>query len=106
MRAGVATTREEYGGRRFQAAVPDHPVGGRTIAEVFAMPAAEAEARTPTAPKGGVGILAEPTTGLHPATVERLLGLLGRLVDSGKPVVTIEHLAPTAACNPGARGHR
>jgi excinuclease UvrABC ATPase subunit len=43
------------------------------------------------AEKGEVYILDEPTSGLHLADVEQLLGLLDRLVDSGKSVIVIEH---------------
>lgn len=133
----VATTCEECGGKRFQAAVLDYHLGGRDISEVLAMAVTEAreffgagEARTPAAhiilgrladvglgylslgrplttlsggerqrlklathlgEKGGVYVLDEPTSGLHLADVEQLLGLLDRLVDSGKSVIVVEH---------------
>ncbi|MEV0200414.1 excinuclease ABC subunit UvrA [Nonomuraea sp. NPDC050691] len=137
MMAGVAATCVECDGKRFQAAVLEHHLGGRDISQVLAMPVDEAreffgsgEARTPAAhailgrladvglgylslgqplttlsggerqrlklathmaDKGGVYVLDEPTTGLHLADVEQLLGLLDRLVDSGKSVIVIEH---------------
>ncbi|GAA1746397.1 excinuclease ABC subunit UvrA [Kocuria aegyptia] len=137
MMAGVATTCEECEGRRFQASVLEYTLGGRSIADVLAMPVSEAEeffgageARTPAAhaildrladvglgylslgqplttlsggerqrlklatqlgKPGGVYVLDEPTTGLHLADVQQLLGLLDRLVDSGKSVIVIEH---------------
>ncbi len=46
---------------------------------------------TRMAEKGSVYVLDEPTSGLHLADVEQLLGLLDRLVDSGKSVIVIEH---------------
>jgi len=137
MMAGVATTCEVCGGKRFDASVLEYHFGGRDIAEVLAMSVSEAreffgagEARTPAAlailewlddvglgylsigqplttlsggerqrlklathmgEKGGVYVLDEPTAGLHLADVEQLLGLLDRLVDSGKSVIIIEH---------------
>ncbi|OLT27545.1 daunorubicin resistance protein DrrC [Nocardiopsis sp. CNR-923] len=137
MMAGVSTPCEECEGRRYQAAVLDHRLGGRDISEVLAMSVREAEeffgageARNPAAhrvlgrladvglgyltlgqplttlsggeqqrlklathmaEKGGVLVLDEPTTGLHLADVEQLLGLLDRLVDSGTSVIVIEH---------------
>ncbi|MFD9866163.1 ATP-binding cassette domain-containing protein [Streptomyces niveus] len=137
MMAGVATVCEECEGKRFQASVLEHHLGGRDISEVLAMSVAQAEeffgageAATPAAhrvlarladvglgyltigqplttlsggerqrlklathlgERGGVYVLDEPTSGLHLADVEQLLGLLDRLVDSGKSVIVIEH---------------
>jgi excinuclease UvrABC ATPase subunit len=146
MMAGVATTCEDCGGKRFDASVLEYHFGGRDISEVLAMSVTEAreffgpgpsggeqkagEAHTPAAraildrladvglgyltigqplttlsggerqrlklathmgEKGGVYVLDEPTTGLHLADVEQLLGMLDRLVDSGKSVIVIEH---------------
>jgi excinuclease UvrABC ATPase subunit len=46
---------------------------------------------TQMAEKGDVYVLDEPTSGLHLADVEQLLGLLDRMVDSGRSVIVIEH---------------
>jgi excinuclease UvrABC ATPase subunit len=140
MMAGVATTCEECGGKRFLAEVLEYRLGGakkgKNISEVLALSVTEAhafftnDAEVPAAAKilerlddvglgylslgqplttlsggerqrlklashmgekGGVYVLDEPTTGLHLADVEQLLGLLDRLVDSGKSVIVIEH---------------
>ncbi|MDE9367393.1 excinuclease ABC subunit UvrA [Luteipulveratus sp. YIM 133132] len=135
--ATVESPCEDCEGRRFQAAVLEYELGGKSIAEVLAMSMGEAatffgegETRIPAAhkilerlvdvglgylalgqplttlsggerqrlklathmgEKGGIYVLDEPTTGLHLADVEQLLGLLDRLVDSGKSVIVIEH---------------
>jgi excinuclease UvrABC ATPase subunit len=46
---------------------------------------------THMADQGRVYVLDEPTSGLHLADIQHLLGLLDRLVDSGRSVIVIEH---------------
>ncbi|MET0163303.1 MAG: excinuclease ABC subunit UvrA [Microbacteriaceae bacterium] len=133
----VATPCEVCEGRRFMASVLEYTLGGKSIADVLALPVEEAaeffaapESKVPAAAatlrrmvdvglgyltigqplttlsggerqrlklaihmkeEGGVYVLDEPTTGLHLADVENLLGLLDRLVDAGKSVIVIEH---------------
>jgi len=88
MMAGVATTCEECEGKRFQAEVLEYEFGGRDIAEVLAMPVAEAEqffgkgkAETPAAHKiltrlADVGLgylsLGQPLTTLSGGERQRL----------------------------------
>ncbi|WP_340378167.1 excinuclease ABC subunit UvrA [Streptomyces sp. SS7] len=108
MMAGVATTCEECEGRRFQAAVLDHHLGGRDITEVLAMSVAEAEeffgggqAHTPAAQRvlgrlADVGLgyltLGQPLTTLSGGERQRLK-LATHMADKGGVYVLDE---PTA----------
>jgi excinuclease UvrABC ATPase subunit len=133
----IETPCEDCGGKRFQAAVLEHKLGGKDITEVLDLPVAEAreffsspESKIPAVVKilerlddvglgylslgqplstlsggerqrvklaiqmGGQGdiyVLDEPTSGLHLADVDKILGLLDKLVDAGKTVIVIEH---------------
>lgn len=105
MMAGVATTCEECDGKRFQAAVLEHHLGGRDISEVLAMPVTEAEtffgtgeARTPAAHTilgrlADVGLgyltLGQPLTTLSGGERQRLK-LATRMADKGTVYVLDE----------------
>ena len=41
--------------------------------------------------KGNLYVMDEPTTGLHPADIDRLLAIIDRLIDAGNTVIVIEH---------------
>jgi excinuclease UvrABC ATPase subunit len=132
MMAGVVSTCETCGGKRFTDEVLEYKLRGRNIAEVFAMSVEEAQEFFTEKPirsmldrladvglgyitlgqmlntlSGGerqrlklaiemsgdadVFVLDEPTTGLHMQDVDNLIGLMERIVDSGRTVVVIEH---------------
>ncbi len=114
--AGVATTCEDCEGKRFDASVLMHRLGGRDIAEVLAMPVSEAleffgagEARIPAAhailarlADVGLGYLAlgQPLTTLSGGERQRLK-LAARMADKGSVLVLDEptsglHLADVA----------
>ncbi len=45
-------------------------------------------------------VLDEPTTGLHPADVDRLIKQLNRLADAGNTIILVEHdMQVIAACD-------
>ncbi len=105
MMAGVATPCEDCEGRRFEASVLDHHLGGRDISEVLEMPVAEAaaffadgEARTPAAHRilerlADVGLgyltLGQPLTTLSGGERQRLR-LATHLGDEGGVLVLDE----------------
>jgi excinuclease UvrABC ATPase subunit len=130
--AGVASTCEACGGRRYTDEVLEHRLRGVDIAEALAMSVEQALGFWTEEPvrrileamadvglgyvslgqalstlSGGerqrlrlaievVGdadtyVLDEPSSGLHMADVEHLVGLLDRLVDRGRSVIVIEH---------------
>ena len=80
MMAGVATTCEECEGRRFQAAVLEHHLGGRDISEVLAMSVTEAE--------GFFGAGEARTPAAH-AILERLADVGLGYLSLGQPLTTL-----------------
>jgi excinuclease ABC subunit A len=48
---------------------------------------------------GALYVLDEPTTGLHPTDVERLLSQLNALIDAGNSVVLVDHDMKVAAAS-------
>ena len=64
---------------------------GQPLTTLFGGERQRLKLATHMAANGGVYVLDEPTAGLHLADVEQLLGLLDRIVDSGKSVIVIEH---------------
>jgi excinuclease UvrABC ATPase subunit len=105
MMAGVTSTCEDCGGKRFQASVLEYHLGGKDISEVLAMPVTEAEeffgdgeAKTPAAHKilarlSDVGLgyltLGQPLTSLSGGERQRLK-LATRMAQKGDVYVLDE----------------